>query len=568
MEDGESQDMFADFVDQLEYNIDCDRAEDCTAEGSEEETDSGEDEDMSSDDEDLVSPDDAIAEILTTAPTTQAVPWIWTPGSHHTPEVQDFDNLASGWAHLISNSDSELDLFLKMFDDDCREICLSETNKYADQTGNCRTKRWVKWTDVTDGELLKFIAVRMLMGINKKPEMKKFWSEDPLFHFPIIGQIMPQDRFFEIHKNLHFCDNTEYVAGNRLFKIQKIWDKVNANFKSFLIPHKNLSVDESLILFKGRLYFRQFIPSKRSRFGIKTYSIVDAETGFILFSYIYSGKNEDLPFSAKDYGYGGAIVLELAKHYLNKGHHIYCDNFFTSPNLAQFLLQNKTYLCGTLRKGRKNAAVPPQRMQRGQVEVFSSNGVLNEFWKDKKVVRMISTVHEHNMVDVEKRDGTIVQKPKSVVDYNKNARGIDQGDMQMHFNSTKRKTRKWYKKLFFQLIDMCLYNSFRVFKYLHGNAKFLDFQLQIIRQILDKFGLKKTIVQVPSRDLQRLGGRHFPEYNSSTKGKTHGSRKCHLCGMKDVTGGKRKETRFQCDTCLVPLCIIPCFKLYHTRKNL
>lgn len=80
MEDGESQDMFADFVDQLgkprqnnnfliqifisisilEYNIDCDRAEDCTAEGSEEETDSGEDEDMSSDDEDLVSPDDAI----------------------------------------------------------------------------------------------------------------------------------------------------------------------------------------------------------------------------------------------------------------------------------------------------------------------------------------------------------------------------------------------------------------------------------------------------------------------------------------------------------------------------
>ena len=33
--------------------------------------------------------------------------------------------------------------------------------------------------------------------------------------------------------------------------------------------------------------------------------------------------------------------------------------------------------------------------------------------------------------------------------------------------------------------------------------------------------------------------------------------------------GKRhgKETSHQCDKCRVPLCIIPCFKLYHTRKN-
>jgi hypothetical protein len=450
-----------------------------------------------------------------------------------------------------------------LFSEEARNLCIEETNSYADQTGDCMKKRWVKWDTIDEKDLLQFLAIRIIMGITKKPEMKKYWSRDPLYNFPIVSKIMSQDRFFEIHKNLHFCNNEEYVAGNRLFKIEKLWKIVNQNFTSFLNPYQNLSIDESLILHKGRLYFRQYIPSKRSRFGIKTYSIVDGETGFILNSMIYSGKNEDLHFPTKQYGYGGAIVLELAGPYLNKGHHIFADNFFTSPTLAHHLLQQKTYLCGTLRKGRKNAAIPAAKMKRGEVQSFTSNGILNEFWRDKKIVRMISTAHSHNMTQVKKRDGTVVQKPQSVVDYNKNARGIDQADMQIHFNSTKRKTRKWYKKLFFQLIDMSLYNAFKVHKSQHGSTKFLDFQLNVVRQILDKFGLKPTIASNPSNDLQRLVGRHFPTHNPPTKGKNHGSRKCHVCSKN----GKSKETRYQCDICKLPLCIVPCFRLYHILKH-
>ena len=34
-------------------------------------------------------------------------------------------------------------------------------------------------------------------------------------------------------------------------------------------PGKDVSLDESLVLFKGRLSFQQYIRSKRARFGIK-----------------------------------------------------------------------------------------------------------------------------------------------------------------------------------------------------------------------------------------------------------------------------------------------------------
>ena len=38
-------------------------------------------------------------------------------------------------------------------------------------------------------------------------------------------------------------------------------------------PGKSLSMDESLVLFKERLSFKQYISSKRARFGIKLYQL-------------------------------------------------------------------------------------------------------------------------------------------------------------------------------------------------------------------------------------------------------------------------------------------------------
>jgi len=89
-----------------------------------------------------------------------------------------------------------------------------------------------------------------------------------------------------------------------------------------LTPYQNLSIDESLILHKGRLLFKQYIPSKRSRFGIKTFSIVDEETRFILNSLIYAGKNHDLKYSQKDFEYVGVFTLELMDRYQNLKHHL------------------------------------------------------------------------------------------------------------------------------------------------------------------------------------------------------------------------------------------------------
>ena len=54
-------------------------------------------------------------------------------------------------------------------------------------------------------------------------------------------------------------------------------------------PGKNLSVDESLVSYKGQLKFKQYIKTKRARFGIKLYELATSD-GITLDFLIYCSK--------------------------------------------------------------------------------------------------------------------------------------------------------------------------------------------------------------------------------------------------------------------------------------
>ncbi|KAJ8353464.1 hypothetical protein SKAU_G00210310 [Synaphobranchus kaupii] len=66
-----------------------------------------------------------------------------------------------------------------------------------------------------------------------------------------------------------------------LNKIRNVFNALTSAFKRSFIPYKDLCVDESLMLWKGRLGFWQYIPSKRHRFGIKFFVLCDVVTGYV-----------------------------------------------------------------------------------------------------------------------------------------------------------------------------------------------------------------------------------------------------------------------------------------------
>lgn len=71
--------------------------------------------------------------------------------------------------------------------------------------------------------------------------------------------------------------------------------------------------------------------------------------GFLCTMQVYTGKKDG---SQPEHGLGHHVVSDLVSSLQGKNYHIFCDNFFTSVRLAEDLLANNLYLCGTTRLNR------------------------------------------------------------------------------------------------------------------------------------------------------------------------------------------------------------------------
>ena len=99
----------------------------------------------------------------------------------------------------------------------------------------------------------------------------------------------------------------------------------------------DLTIDEMLESFRGRCSFRQYLPSKAAKYGIKMFALVDSETYFTNNLKVYVGTQpEGLRRVDND---PASIVLRLTEHIHGTGRNITCDNWFTSYNLVEQLVE-------------------------------------------------------------------------------------------------------------------------------------------------------------------------------------------------------------------------------------
>ncbi|KAG8223608.1 hypothetical protein J437_LFUL003476 [Ladona fulva] len=288
--------------------------------------------------------------------------------------------------------------------------------------------------------------------------------------------------------------------GKKLFKILPILNYLVEKFSSVYIPRQAIVVDESLLLWKGRLSWRQFIPSKRSRFGMKFFVLCESISGYIWKFLIYTGKDTMFGEKYKDESITGRIVLDLSDSLLDKGYTIYLDNWYTSPALVEKLTARCTDLA-KLKKGETSAAF------RGKQMVMK--------WKDKRDLIMVSTFHGLEMSRVEKR-GKIQMKPCVVQDYNLHNGGVDKSDGLMKmYKIARNKPKKYYQKIFRHLIDMTMLNAFSLYKINGGNFSRKEFVIMLEEKLIEKYGREHNmVVGRPSKSPRptRLTEKHFPDF--------------------------------------------------------
>jgi hypothetical protein len=85
---------------------------------------------------------------------------------------------------------------------------------------------------------------------------------------------------------LHVGDSSGH---SKWSKIQPFIDLVIPLFQQYLIPSLELSIDEAMIAFRGRVVFRQYIRGKPEPWGIKAYIMSQSTTGYMYNVVIYYG---------------------------------------------------------------------------------------------------------------------------------------------------------------------------------------------------------------------------------------------------------------------------------------
>ena len=164
-----------------------------------------------------------------------------------------------------------LDIFL---DEEFYNMIATQTNLYVSQfckkhTILPRYTRARNWKDQTNDEMRQFIGFQVLIGIIKNPEISQYWSTDPFSRSTIFNEVMPRKRFQSITEFLRF-KTIQNMISMRLYKARSLVEYLVRKFKATYTPDKNLSIDEELLLWKCSLGFKQHIPNKRPRFGIKS----------------------------------------------------------------------------------------------------------------------------------------------------------------------------------------------------------------------------------------------------------------------------------------------------------
>ncbi|CAI6355744.1 unnamed protein product [Macrosiphum euphorbiae] len=360
--------------------------------------------------------------------------------------IQDFefDVSTAGTKFEINNETSAIDVFFKFWDEEVFNLLLTCTNNYAKKIGtltrpHTKGSRAKNITKITREDLEKFIGLCLLKSQLKIPILRKAFSNNPMYYHPIFNYTMSGRKFEKILRCFNSSEGVSINPCDRLHKVSTLVDILKNKFQSNFSPYEALSLDESMLLWRGRLLFRQYIKNKKNKYGIKFFELCTPD-GYVLNTEIYKGKTDQVSNGSKI----NDLVIRLMKPYLNKGHHLYMDNFYNSVDLSNILYKKKTHTTGTLRSNRKknpkSITTKTLKLKFGQ-HVFAKKGpIYVSRWRDKREVLSITTGHKPEMVSVKNKYGQQKMKPKHIAEYNLNMSGIDRSDQMISYYSSPRKT--------------------------------------------------------------------------------------------------------------------------------
>ncbi|XP_056020995.1 piggyBac transposable element-derived protein 4-like [Ostrea edulis] len=458
-----------------------------------------------------------------------------------------------------------IDYFFRFLPQVFFENLATETNRYATQKGPDP-----RWSPTNANEMRAFVSINIFMGVRQLPCISNYWSTDERFSDPFIASIMPKTRFVKINQYLHLRDTSNTPGRNDpaydpLFKVRNLIDVIQPKLRETYKPGKNLSVDEGMIGFKGRLHFRQYMPAKPTKWGIKVWQICESDTGYCCGFDIYTGKKP----GGRQHGLGYDVVWNLSKHYHHQNRHLYFDRFFSSVTLAEHLELVGTYVCGTIvanRKGLPDNVKKAKLKNRGDIIQMQKGNLIATSFKDKRQITFLSSFAPPHL---DENTG----KPHVNILYNKHMGGVDKFDQMASYYPVGRPGTKWWRYILWYIVNLSILNAWVLYQKSEKNPPpqkgydHLGFRMDVADQLRAGFTSRKHRIGRKAKNCNKKIAIQSINHHELVKidGRKKMCRECSLHNRKTLSG-RPVETTFKCGFCDLPLCRNGCFTSFHERN--
>ncbi|XP_064867035.1 piggyBac transposable element-derived protein 4-like [Oncorhynchus nerka] len=311
------------------------------------------------------------------------------------------------------------------------------------------------WRPMDTMDLRAYVELLILAGVyrSRGEAAASLWDAES--GRTVFRATMPLKVFHRYSRLVRFDDRQSRparLATDKLAAIREVWDLL-----ALYNPGSDVTVDEQP--FRGCCPFRQYIPRKPAKYGIKSWVACDAKFSYAWKMQVYTGKAAG---GGPEKNQGMRVVLDLTTG--RSGRNVTCDNFFTSYDLGQRLLERNLTMVGTVRKNK--AELPPALLESRGRQVLSSRfafmpttTLVSYLAKKNKNVLLLSTLHTEGHIS-DRRD----RKPAVILDYNCNKGGVENIDNVVFTYSCRRMTARWPLVVFHNILDVSSYNAFVIWR--------------------------------------------------------------------------------------------------------
>ncbi|XP_063074124.1 piggyBac transposable element-derived protein 4-like [Engraulis encrasicolus] len=412
------------------------------------------------------------------------------------------------------------------------------------------------------------------MGMTKMHCITDYWRQVDLYNFRFPRSVMPCLKFQLINTAIHMSDPDDDAANKAhrgtpeydcLHKLKPMYTELREACRNNFHPYQHIGVGEREVC--------STVQDPQNKYGYKWFVLGDSRCGYMWDFHM----NEGRPAMARDEGLSYDCVMELVStKALGSGYKLYVvdDLNNNSPELFKDLLQQKVWACGTVRPNCKGFPTNrpgslDKKSPRGAIRWIREDPLLFVQWRDKYDGHMCSTMHQaHAGQTIQRKvkgangmwSTQNIPVPPAVKDYIKRGDEADLSDVVTRYYNLPAISRKWYRSLFFDLIDIAIVNAFVLHREMIAQSKKGEtpktqkaFREELVEQ-LAKAGSPATrfATAPPSSSSAPVGGMHLPVYLGEDA--TRVRKRCIVCQLK---------TPISCQSCDLPFCFVSDRNCYH-----